>query len=239
MSETWLRIVTYRAPEGDADAREYITESLQEVHRNLRRSPGFLGGRWADDPEGTTLAAITYWRSREAIESAGDYLARLRGERLGSGLKLSKEVNLRSDTPPAAWESAAWDVVTSRDSSNWLRVVFYDPQTGMDSEAVRHLRASTDDALRMLKQQPGFRVGYWGHDPVVGTMAAVTYWGGLDYIRQADAQLELLHAERGEHGSDVSDVLNLQLFHATATPVEATGWLPKDTDSADDATAEW
>jgi hypothetical protein len=227
MSETWLRIVTYRAPEGDNDAREYITESLQEVHRNLRKLPEFRGGRWAHDPDGTTLAAITYWGSREAIESAGEYLASLRRERLGSGLKLGKEVNLQSVTPPLAWDADAWNLVMSREASNWLRVVFYDPQVGKDAEAVEYLRASTQGALRILKRQPGFRVGYWGHDPVAGTMAAVTYWGGLDYIRQADAELEQLHVERGEHGSAVSDVLNLQLFRTENAIAGATGWLPK------------
>lgn len=227
MSETWLRIVTYRVPPGDDDAREYITESLQDVHRNLRGERGFLGGRWAHDPDGTTLAAVTYWRSRDAIESAGEYLGALRRERLESGLKIGKEVNLQSLTPPTPWEPGAWDIVTSRGASNWLRVVLYDPQDGKDAEAVAHLRASTHDALRMLKRQPGFRVGYWGHDPVVGTMAAVTYWGGLGYIKRAGAQLERLHAQRGEHGSAVSDVLNLQLLHTDATPLGATGWLPK------------
>lgn len=234
MSETWLRIVTYRAPDGDGDAREYITESLQEVHRNLRKSPGFRGGRWAHDPDGTTLAAITYWSSREAIETAGEYLASLRQERLGSGLKLGKEVNLQSVTPPLAWDAEAWNLVMSREASNWLRVVFYDAESGKDAEAVEHLRASTHSALRMLKQQPGFRVGYWGQDPVVGTMAAVTYWGGLDYIRQADAQLEQLHVERGEHGSEVSDVLNLQLFRTEAAIAGSTGWLPRTGASEDE-----
>ncbi|MGQ0847116.1 MAG: antibiotic biosynthesis monooxygenase [Sporichthyaceae bacterium] len=227
MSETWLRIVTYRAPDGDADAREYITESLQEVHRNLRSEPGFLGGRWAHDPDGTTLAAVTYWKSREAIESAGEFLESLRRERLGSGLKLGKEVNLQSVTPPAAWEPEAWNLVTSRDATTWLRVVFYDAAAGKDAEAVDHLRSSTHEAIRMLKEQAGFRVGYWGHDPVDGTMAAVTYWGGLQYIQRAGGELDRIHAQRGAHGGSLSDVLNLQLLHTSAAPAASTGWLPK------------
>ncbi|MGQ0465294.1 MAG: putative quinol monooxygenase [Sporichthyaceae bacterium] len=225
MSETWLRIVTYRIPPGDADAREYIVESLQEVHRNLRRNPGFIVGRWAHDPDDTMLAAVTYWRSREAIQAAGDYLEALRRERLGSGLRLGKEVNLQSVTPPASWDPSAWEVVTSRDVSTWLRVVFYEVLPGRD--ALDHLRASTHDALRRLKEQAGFRVGYWGHDPVGGTMAAITYWGGLDYITRAGGLLDEIHAQRGEHGGVVSDVLNLRLWPTEVAAGEAVGWLPK------------
>ena len=130
-------------------------------------------------------------------------------------------------TPPAAWEPTDWDVITSRDVSNWLRVVFYDAEAGEDAEAVDHLRTSTRDALHTLKRLAGFRVGYWGHDPVDGTMAAVTYWGGLDYIAQANALLETIHTQREEHGGAISDVLNLQLLNTEAVPAGATGWLPK------------
>lgn len=226
MAETWLRIVTYKTKKGSGDGRKYLTDSLQDVLRNLGGTPGFRGGHWAHDPDGTTIAAVTNWSSRDAIESSMSYLKQLRGERLAHGLTLGKEVNLQLVTSPMAWDAADWDVVTTRQASNWLRVAFYDTKA-KDPAAVEHLRSSTRDALNVLKKQEGFRVGYWGHDPVDGTMAAVTYWDGLEYIDKASAELERLQQGRKEHGGAIGDVLNLELLHTELVGGDAKGWLPK------------
>jgi hypothetical protein len=226
MAETWLRIVTYRTTQGSGEARKYLTDSLQDVLRKLGGTPGFRGGHWACDPEGLTLAAVTNWSSREAIEQAMGYLKQLRGDRLAHGLTLGKEVNLALLTSPTSWEPADWQAITSRNASNWLRVAFYDSEV-TDAAAVEYLRASTGDALQVLKQQAGFRVGYWAHDPVDGTSAAVTYWDGLDYIEKAGGELDRIHADRKAHGSAIGDVLNLQLVHTELVGEGAQGWLPK------------
>jgi len=224
MAETWLRIVTYKTTQGSGEARKYLTDSLQDVLRNLGGTTGFRGGHWAHDAEGLTLAAVTNWGSRDAIEAAGDYLKRLRGERLSHGLTLLKEVNLQLVTSPTSWDPADWQAITSRNASNWMRVAFYDNVT--DPAAVEHLRAGTGDALDVLKQLPGFRVGYWGHDAVEGTSAAITYWDGMEYIDKAAGELEQIHADRKAHGSAIADVLNLQLLHTELVGEGAQGWLP-------------
>jgi hypothetical protein len=79
----------------------------------------------------------------------------------------------------------------------------------------------------VLTKQAGFRVGYWGHHPVDGTMAAVTYWDGLDYIEKASGELERIHRERQEHGGALADVLNLQLLHTELVGAGAQGGLAK------------
>jgi hypothetical protein len=225
MAETWLRIVTYKTTQGSGEARKYLTDTLQDVLRTLGGTTGFRGGHWAHDPNGLTLAAVTNWASREAIDDAGPYLQQLRGERLAHGLALGQEVNLQLVTSPTPWEPADWQVITSRHASNWLRVALYETKGGPD--AADHLRSTTRDALAVLKKQDGFRVGYWGHDPVVGTMAAVTYWDGLEYIEKAGAELDRLHAQRVQHGA-IADVLNLQLLHTELVGAGAQGWLPKN-----------
>jgi hypothetical protein len=224
MAETWLRIVTYRTTKSSAEARKYLTDSLQDVLRNLGGTPGFRGGHWAHDPDGLTLAAVTNWSSRDAIESSMTYLKKLRGERLAHGLTTGKEVNLQLVTSPTSWDPADWAAMTGRNTSNWMRVAFYD--NAKDSAAVEHLRSSTGEALEVLKQQAGFRVGYWGHDAVEGTAAAVTYWDGMDYIEKARGELERIHADRKAHGSAIADVLNLQLLHTALVGEGAKGWMP-------------
>jgi hypothetical protein len=225
MAETWLRIVTYRTTQGSGEARRYLTECFQRMHREFGRTPGFRGGHWAHDPDGLVLAAVTNWASREAIEEAGDYLSMLRADRLAHGLTPGKEVNLQLVTTPTAWEPADWAAITNRHASNWLRVAFYDTQGAKDARAVDHLRSSTREAVAVLKQQAGFRVGYWGHDPVDGTMAAVTYWDGLEYIEKAKPELERLQQERKEHGGTITDVLNLQLLRTELVSAGSAGWL--------------
>jgi hypothetical protein len=224
MAETWLRIVTYKTTRGSSEARTYITDGLQDVLRKLGGTPGFRGGHWAHDQEGLTIAAVTNWSSREAIESTGSYLKQLRGDRLAHGLTLGKEVNLQLVTSPTSWDPADWTAITSRNASNWMRVAFYD--NAKDPAAVEHLRTSTGDALDVLKKQDGFRVGYWGHDSVEGTAAAVTYWDGLEYIEKASGELATIHADRKAHGSAIADVLNLQLLHTELVGEGAKGWMP-------------
>jgi hypothetical protein len=106
-----------------------------------------------------------------------------------------------------------------------LRLAFYETKGGPGG--ADHLRSTTGDALAVLKAQDGFRVGYWGHDPVGGAMAAVTYWDGLEYIEKAQGELDRLHQQRAEHGA-IADVLNLQLLHTELVGAGAQGWLPKN-----------
>jgi hypothetical protein len=225
MAETWLRIVTYRTSPGSDDGRRYVTDGLQRVQREFGRTLGFRGGHWAHDADGEILAAVTNWASREAIEEASDFLRMLRADRLAHGLTLDKEVNLQLVTAPTAWEPADWQAITSRHASNWLRVAFYGTQDAGDAQSADYLRSSTRDAMAMLKQQAGFRVGYWGHDPVGGTMAAITYWDGLEEIVQAAPELQRLQQERREHGGTITEVLNLRLLSTELVHAGATGWL--------------
>ena len=52
----------------------------------------------------------------------------------------------------------------------WLRVVLYRPERQHDPPALDHLGTSTTVAIGMLNARPGFRIGYWGHDPIEATM---------------------------------------------------------------------
>ncbi|MGQ0464325.1 MAG: hypothetical protein ACT4QG_03280 [Sporichthyaceae bacterium] len=94
----------------------------------------------------------------------------------------------------------------------WLRVVIYKSETGNAAEQAEYLKSSTQKTLRMLEKQPGFKLGYWGHNPVADEMSAVTYWDSLDAIKSADSVLTDLHRERREHGIAVASARNIKLI---------------------------
>jgi len=94
----------------------------------------------------------------------------------------------------------------------WLRVVIYKSESDNDAEAAAYLKSSTKKTLGMLEKQPGFKLGYWGHNPVAHEMSAVTYWDSLDAIKMANSLFEELHRERKEHGIAVASARNIRLF---------------------------
>ena len=227
MAQTCLRIVTYDIGEGSGTPTKYLEDSLQEVIPMLHGKPGFRGGHWGHDEDETVLAAVTNWASREAIESANDFLTELHAQRLARGLQVSRAVNLELVTAPTEWDAADWSAITSREASNWLRVFFYTAEKSSNERIAGYLQNSTHQTLKLLKKQPGFRVGYWGRDRVEGTMAAITYWDSKGAIEAASPELERLHQARKEHGVASSGVVNLKLIRTEVRPgTHAKGWLP-------------
>lgn len=225
MAQTWLRIVTYRTDATDADGREYLEQSLQDTIRMLETKSGFRGGHWGQDPDAHIMAAVTSWEDLESIEAVAADLAALHKDRAKHGLTVHGSVNLRLVTHPTAWAASDWQSITSRNASNCLRVYFYEPEH-IDEATAEHLRASTEDVIKVLKGQQGFRIGYWGQDPQSGTMAAITYWDSRDSINLAGPELERLHQLRKQHGIAGGDVINLELLHTEIAPGGAAkGWL--------------
>ncbi len=171
------------------------------------------------------MAAVTNWEDLESIEAVSAELAELHKQRAKHGLTDHAAVNLRLITHPTSWAPGEWQSITTRKASNWMRVYFYDPKKH-DEVTAEHLRASTQDVIKVLKGQQGFRLGYWGQDPKAGTMAAITYWDGRESIDKAAPELERLHQLRKEHGIAGATVLNLELLHTQIPPGGAAkGWL--------------
>ncbi|MGQ0464027.1 MAG: antibiotic biosynthesis monooxygenase [Sporichthyaceae bacterium] len=225
MAETWLRIVTYNADGGKKGSREYLEQSLQDTIRMLQSTSGFRGGHWGQDEDANVLAAVTNWETREAIEAVSADLKALHEDRKKHGLKVATSVNLKLITAPTSWSAGDWSSITSRKSSNWLRVYLYDID-GKDPGAAEHLRNSTQDVIKVLKSLQGFRIGYWGYDAESNKAAAVTYWDGLESINLANAELERLHELRKGHGVKNGTTLNLQLLHTEIAPGGAAhGWI--------------
>lgn len=213
MTDMWLRVVLFDCDRpGDADTLNYMQSSIKDTIRRLRAHAGFKGGQWGADPEAGTLAAVTQWATRDGIRAAEAALAALADERRERGIRHRSVTNLCVVPTPSAWDQADWDAVQHDRTDTWLRVALYRPERPDDQEALDYLRSSTNSAIRMLEQRPGFRIGYWGHDPVDGTMAAVTYWDSLDAIKAAAADLEQLHADRAAHGIATDVIANLNLF---------------------------
>lgn len=104
------------------------------------------------------------------------------------------------------------------DTETWLRVVIY-KSTGDEAAGAEYLKSSTKETLRLLEKQRGFKLGYWGHNPIAGEMAAVTYWDSLDAIREAGSVLTSLQAEREQHGITVSSSRNVRLFALPVGPM--------------------
>lgn len=210
MGETWLRIVTYRIEE--LAALDYVRGGLQDVLRMLTRRSGFRDGQWGFDTDGRTVAAVTYWADHGSIEAAGEDLVALGLDRAAHGVRLTAAVNMRLFTSPQPWRAEDWAALGTRSESTWLRVVRYRPEPDARSDAPTYLRSTTQTVLRVLRHQPGFRIGYWGHDPTTGTMGAVTYWDSPAAIAAAAPLLDRLHRERRSHGITTEHIANLELF---------------------------
>lgn len=225
MAETWLRIVTYRVAGAGEDAQEYLEQNVQDTIRMLESKAGFRGGHWGYDPDAKVMAAVTNWEDLEAIDAVAPELADLHKQRAKHGLTDHSAVNLRLVTHPTSWAAGDWQSITTRKASNYLRVYFYEP-AHTDASTLDHLRASTEDVIKVLKGQQGFRIGYWGQDPKSGTMAAITYWDGRESINLAAPELERLHELRKQHGIAEGHVINLELLHTRIPPGGAAkGWL--------------
>jgi hypothetical protein len=222
MSEMWLRVVLFDCDRpGDAATLDYMRSSITETIGRLRaQGPGFKGGQWGHDPEAGTLAAVTHWASRDGIRAAEAELAALSDERREQGVRPRSVTNLRVLAMPSTWDQADWQAVHADRTDTWLRVALYRPERQDDPQAMAYLRESTNDAVRMLNRCTGFRIGFWGHDPVEGTMAAVTYWDSLESIKGAAAELEQLHGDRAAHGIATDVIANIHLF---PTPVIEQG----------------
>jgi hypothetical protein len=104
-------------------------------------------------------------------------------------------------------------------AETWMRVVIYQSPDHDGGEAAAYLKSSTRETLRLLEKQRGFKLGYWGHNPVSREMAAVTYWDSLDAIHAADPLLDKLHEKRAEHGIRVTSARNMRLFALPVGPV--------------------
>lgn len=97
-------------------------------------------------------------------------------------------------------------------AETWMRVVIYRSHSTEESAGAEYLRTSTRDTLRLLEGQPGFKLGYWGHNPSAGEMAAVTYWESLESIRAAGPVLQKLQSERDRQGIRVTSARNMRLM---------------------------
>jgi hypothetical protein len=213
VGETWLRVVTYRVDE--RAAAEYVREGVHEVLRMLTGRPGFREGHWGADSDGRTLAAVTYWTDRACIEASGEELTALALDRAAHGVRITAAANLHllSSPTPRAVEAAT---AAEGDPPGWVRIVRYRPERDAREDAVEYLRSTTATVYRVLRHQPGFRAGYWGHNPADGTMAAVTYWDGPEAIAGASSLFERLHRERRSHGITTQHIANLELFPVPA-----------------------
>lgn len=101
-TETWLRVVIYRATDpDDRAALGYLQESTTRTLAMLENQPGFRLGYWGLDPDEGTMAAVTYWNSQEAIEAAGEQLHKLREERAAHGITVESIQNVQLFTVPA------------------------------------------------------------------------------------------------------------------------------------------
>lgn len=99
-AETWIRIVIYKADRPDDEkVVEYMKKSVQEVVRMLEKQPGYQLGYWGNNKSDGTMAAVTYWSSKSAIERAAESLAGLHAEREGYGIKVDEVHNVRLFSP--------------------------------------------------------------------------------------------------------------------------------------------
>lgn len=103
-------------------------------------------------------------------------------------------------------------------AETWMRVVIYRSVAGSDPHAADYLKDSTRDTVRLLEKQPGFKLGYWGHNHAAEEMAAVTYWDSLGAIKDATPVLSALHAEREQHGIRVTSARNMRLLAMPTVP---------------------
>lgn len=101
-TETWLRVVIYRADDpNDEAAVRYMKDSTSATLAMMESQPGFRLGYWGLDPDEGTMAAVTYWSSYDAIENAAGQLGKLHQERAEHGITLESIQNVQLFTVPA------------------------------------------------------------------------------------------------------------------------------------------
>jgi hypothetical protein len=101
-------------------------------------------------------------------------------------------------------------------AETWLRVVIYRMSDRDDQQAAEYVKSSTQNAVRVMEKQPGYQLGYWGHNPADGTMGAITYWDSLEAIEAAEPVLSALQDERKQQGLELVSVRNIHLFALSA-----------------------
>ncbi len=100
---TWLRVVIYESRGGDYDESLEVLESkIQGFLRVLKAQPGFVVAYWGHNPEDGTIAAVTHWRSRQAIQDASSELKQLQSQGLEHDIHVVSVQNLELFTVPAA-----------------------------------------------------------------------------------------------------------------------------------------
>lgn len=125
----------------------------------------------------------------------------------------------------------------------WLRVVTYrveEPATDrvlLDrlaayDAAMEGMKSCVADVIHELETQPGFKGGYGGHNPVDGTVSAITYWSSLAAIEAATGGLHQLRAEAEALGLVVESVHHTRLFAVPETPLLAGNAAQEEPDSA-------
>jgi heme-degrading monooxygenase HmoA len=92
---TWLRVVTYQHAPGDEDAERYMKHNIEDCLHVLEKQPGFQLGYWGRDLDEHTMAAVTYWSSREAIDDAMPTLYQLQAEAAAHGVHRVDVRNVR------------------------------------------------------------------------------------------------------------------------------------------------
>lgn len=96
MSETWIRIVIYKADDpSDPATVEYMRKSVQDVVRRFEKCPGFQLGYWGNNSAEGRMAAVTYWSSKDSIEKASAALAELHQERAERGIRVERAHNVQ------------------------------------------------------------------------------------------------------------------------------------------------
>jgi hypothetical protein len=104
--ETWLRVVLYNPDDpDDPEAIERIKANAQRTLWTFEKLDGFQVGYWGHNPRSGSFAAVTYWRSQEAIDAAAEVLERLQAERKASGVSVVSVENIQLFTLPAAMTS--------------------------------------------------------------------------------------------------------------------------------------
>lgn len=114
----------------------------------------------------------------------------------------------------------------------WLRVAIYQTRGSAYQASVDYLTAGIAEFTRVLKNQPGFIIAYWGIDPDDTTIAAVSHWRSLAAIHDAEPELVKLQAGAAAHGIHLLRVQSLHLF---PIPVAVTMWATDPDDQADAA----
>lgn len=92
---TWLRVVTYKVDSGEGRAENYMRHNVEECLHVLEKQPGFQLGYWGRDLDEETVTAVTYWKSRQAIDTAAPTLHQLQAEAAAHGVHRVDVRNVR------------------------------------------------------------------------------------------------------------------------------------------------